>query len=207
MIPILSAVFWLLTYTFIIISGFVGGTYGMPGVALCANLSWEFIFGFLKPHKQPQRTVNRLWLLFDFVILYQFIKYGPSEFASLFSISTFYVLFSLALVLSFALIYFSVDEFDDHYGRYAAFSQNLLMSVLFVLMLLTRNSLAGQSIYIAIFKWLGTLLPCYYFYRKYPKSHVLNTLYVGIFIFDVLYIGLIAYYANMAGINPWLKFF
>lgn len=42
-----SGAFWTLTYVLMIRRGFVDRTYGMPLVALGANVSWEFIFSFL----------------------------------------------------------------------------------------------------------------------------------------------------------------
>jgi len=44
-----SGVLWTVTYLLIIRRGFLDHTYGMPLVALCANLSWEFIFSFVFP--------------------------------------------------------------------------------------------------------------------------------------------------------------
>jgi hypothetical protein len=41
-----SGTFWALAYVLIIRRGFLDETYGMPFVALCANVSWEFIFSF-----------------------------------------------------------------------------------------------------------------------------------------------------------------
>ncbi|MHC5853839.1 transmembrane-type terpene cyclase [Nostoc sp.] len=38
-----SGAFWILTYILLIQRGFKDQTYGMALVALCANLSWEFI--------------------------------------------------------------------------------------------------------------------------------------------------------------------
>ncbi len=56
---IASGVFWTLTYLLIIRRGFQDKTYGMPFFALCANISWEFIFSFVLPHTPPQRYRNR----------------------------------------------------------------------------------------------------------------------------------------------------
>jgi hypothetical protein len=78
-----SGVLWTITYLLIIRRGFLDRTYGMPLVALCANLSWEFIFSFLFPHGPLQRPVNVVWFSLDLIILYQLLRYGPREFARL----------------------------------------------------------------------------------------------------------------------------
>ncbi len=129
---LISGICWTLTYLLIIRLGFKEAVYGMPFVALCANLSWEFIFSFVHPQKKSQRYVNYVWLFFDLVIFYQFLKFGS---AHLQNISTVY--FYPTVIVTLVIAYFSVllisREFDDTYhGKYAAFGQNLLMSVLFV---------------------------------------------------------------------------
>src|SRR5918992_146865 len=74
-----SGVLWTLAYLLIIRRGFLEDTYGMPLVALCANLSWEFIFSFVHPHDLPQRAVNVVWFSFDLVILLQILLYGTGR--------------------------------------------------------------------------------------------------------------------------------
>ena len=55
---IIGGIFWSLTYILIIRRGFIEKTYGMPLIALCANISWEAIFSFLHPHSPPQLYIN-----------------------------------------------------------------------------------------------------------------------------------------------------
>lgn len=81
-------------------------------------------------------------------------------------------------------------------ARYSAFLQNLLMSVLFINMLVQRKSSEGQSMLIAVGKWLGTLAPTILFGLLgtggvKPSSLILA---LGIFcsIFDLIYIWLLA---------------
>ena len=53
-----------------------------------------------------------------------------------------------------------IREFGLSAGAgYSAFLQNLLMSVLFIDMLIKRGNREGQSLTIAVNKWLGTLAP------------------------------------------------
>jgi hypothetical protein len=42
---------------------------------------------------------------------------------------------------------------------YSAFLQNLLMSILFIAMLVQRKSGEGQTMLIAVSKWIGTVAP------------------------------------------------
>ena len=177
----------------------------MPLTALCANISWEFIFSFIHPHGPPQIYVNYVWLLFDGIIVFQAVKFGVRDFSKSVSVKLFYPYFALILLLTFCAVLFVTREFKDWDGKYAAFGQNLMMSVLFVTMLLKRNSVVGQSLYIALFKMIGTLLPSILFYRLFPKSVLLNFLYVAIFIFDLIYVVLLYGKLKDEGSNPWLS--
>jgi hypothetical protein len=185
-----SGAFWTFTYILMIRRGFLDTTYGMPLVALCANISWEFIFSFLYPHGPVQRPVNIVWFSVDLVILFQIVRYGPREFDDL-SKRAFYAMFGLALVTSFCTVLSVTYEFDDWDGAYSAFGQNLLMSVLFLAMLRARQSPRGQSVFIALSKMFGTGLASVAFYLYSPLSEgsvLLPFLYVTILAFDLLYV-------------------
>ncbi len=52
-----SGFFWTVVYILIIKLGFQEKTYGIPKTALCANLSWEFIFSFIHPHDVPRGAI------------------------------------------------------------------------------------------------------------------------------------------------------
>jgi hypothetical protein len=186
-----SGVLWTLAYLLIIRRGFLDRTYGMPLVALCANLSWEFIFSFVYPHDLPQRAVNVVWFSFDLVILLQLLLYGPREFADL-PRRAFYAVLALALAASFGAVLAVTLEFDDFDGAYSAFGQNLMMSVLFIAMLRSRGSLRGQSVGIALLKLGGTALASFAFYfhnPDYAGSVLLPFIYITTLIFDGVYAG------------------
>ena len=189
-----SGVLWTLTYLLIIRQGFLDRTYGMPLAALCANLSWEFIFSFVYPHDLPQRAVNVVWLTFDLVILLQLLVQGPHEFAGL-PRRAFYAMFALAFATSFGTVLAVTLEFGDFDGVYSAFGQNLMMSILFIAMLYSRRSLRGQSVWIALSKIAGTALASFAFYfydPDYGGSVLLPFLYVAILVYDGIYVGLTA---------------
>jgi hypothetical protein len=80
------------------------------------------------------------------------------------------------------------------------------MSVLFLRLLLTRNSSRGQSIYIALCKMIGTVFPSVLFYLYFPHSGLLHLLFVSIFIFDLTYFLLLYYKLREENIRPWSRF-
>jgi hypothetical protein len=101
MLQIGSGVFWTAVYVLIIRLGFRDKTYGMPIAALCANVSWEFIFAFLYPHAPPQNYINIVWFGFDLVIVFQTLRLGKVAFAPP---SLFYPAFILGFLVSFGAI-------------------------------------------------------------------------------------------------------
>ena len=70
----IGGIFWILAYVCIISKGFKDKTYGMPLIALCANISWEFIYSFVLPSSPPQLFINYLWFGLDCVIVFQFFN-------------------------------------------------------------------------------------------------------------------------------------
>jgi hypothetical protein len=66
----------------------------------------------------------------------------------------------LIFASSFAVQWLFIGEFGQMpAARYSAFLQNLLMSGLFIAMLVARRGIRGQTLTIAISKWIGTLAP------------------------------------------------
>ena len=196
--------FWLITYFLIIRRGFKEKTYGMPMVALCTNLCWEFIFTFIYPYDTIQVYLNGAWFFTDLVLLYQYFKFGRSEFKK-FPGDWFYPSFVISLVLNFVGIWVITYEFQDWYGNYTGFADNMLMSILFILMLIDRDSVKGQSLYIAIFKWLGTLVAFISVSSIFKFSLLLCFLYASVFVFDTIYITLLYQKTKQEGFNPFQR--
>ncbi|MBE3559230.1 MAG: hypothetical protein IMW89_08400 [Ktedonobacteraceae bacterium] len=185
-----SGIFWTITYILVIRRSFLDRTYGMPLVALCANLSWELIFAFIYPPLISQRIVNLVWLSLDVIVLFLTLRYGPREFPDL-SKPAFYTMFSIALLAAFALVLLISLEFHDRSGAYTAFGQNLMMSALFIAMLYRRHSTRGQSLAIGICKLIGTALASLAFYLhsvSFRHSVLLPFLYIAILVFDLFYV-------------------
>lgn len=205
---IIGGIFWSLTYILIIRRGFKDKTYGIPLAALCANISWEAIFSFIHPHSPPQLYINYIWFLLDVIIVLQFLKFGKTEFLK-FSNRQFYSAFLMALTTAYFLVLFITYEFNDFKGAYSAFGQNLMMSILFITMLLNRDDLRGQSIYIALFKMLGTGISSLAFYLYQPiaqGSFLFAFVFVSIFIYDLIYLGIIYQKYREYNIPIWTRF-
>lgn len=189
---ITGGILWTAAYILIIGKGYKDKSYGMPFVALAFNFSWELVFSFIFPTKPPQSYSNIVWFLFDCVIVYQFVKHGrskneygvPARWFSAVALITFILALLHTLTMSI--------EFHDYIGQYSAFTMNLTMSVLYVVLYFRRKSLVGQSLAIALLKMLGTACFSLMFFLRFPTSAFMDFLYLAILLFDVYYVVLIA---------------
>ncbi len=75
---------------------------------------------------------------------------------------------------------------------YSAFLQTLLMSGLFIAMFVSRRGLRGQSLTIAIAKWIGTLAATL-LYGVVEDSQFALVLGIMCFVFDLVYIRLVVW--------------
>ncbi len=177
------AILWTITYILIIFQGFKDRACGMPLPAICANITWEFLFAFVMPFHPLQMITSLVWFLLDCVILFQGVYFAKQQFPPRLLLPA---IFSL-LVISLLLHVGAVVEFHDLEGKYTAFGINLMMSVLFI-QLPFKQGLKGQSLYIAYYKMLGTLCASVLCYSLYPDSFLLTIMCVLVTIVDVVYI-------------------
>lgn len=204
-LTVISGVCWTIVYIEGIRIGFRDKSYAIPFYALALNFAWEALytfFGFRINGVTTQNIFNAVWLTFDIGILYTYFKFGQKYFrtdlkdpsAGGTDKTSFIVWSVLGLITAFALQYAFLREFGVAKGAgYSAFLQNLLMSVLFIAMLAGRGNREGQSLSIAINKWIGTLAPTILYgligEGGFPRGSFL-ILVAGILcsIFDLIYI-------------------
>ena len=209
-LTVISGLCWTVVYIDGIRVGFRDKSYAIPFYALALNFAWETlytIFGFRTNGVTVQNVFNAVWFTFDVGILYTYFKFGQKYFPRRLSAdpsadgadkSVVFIAWSvLGLVTALAVEYAFIEEFGVSVGAgYSAFLQNLLMSILFISMLVRRGSREGQTITIAINKWIGTLAPTILYgvlgEGGFPHGSYL-ILVAGIFcsVFDLIYLGLL----------------
>lgn len=194
---LLSGICWIIVYEECVRLGFKQKTYAMPLFALSLNLAWESIhsiYGFANGDFSVQTYVNAAWCLVDIVIMYTYFRYGKEEFDETYS-KGFIAWSILAIIMSFAVQWGFVLDFGRVSAmQYSAYIQNLIMSVLFIAMLKKRKSSRGQSMLLAVAKWIGTLAPLGIVCMNYGTSSFQPLIIIlGIFcsIYDLLYIYLL----------------
>ncbi|NNE28755.1 MAG: hypothetical protein HKN16_03925 [Saprospiraceae bacterium] len=160
-LPLISGLAWTVVYIECVRLGFRDKTYAMPFWALSLNLAWEGIFtvlGYQEVGMSLPVIVNATWLFLDLIVVYTFFKFGYKEFPGDLSKNAFYAWGLFGITVSFVLLLQFVREFGLIMGgSYAAFLQNMIMSILFLHMLAHRGNSKGQSLLIAILKMVGTL--------------------------------------------------
>lgn len=194
-LTLVSGICWCIVYEECIRLSIKHKTYAMPFWALAMNITWEGIYAIsdLRVSIGIQPIVNLVWFLLDIVILYFYLKYGKKELDSSKKTGEFYAWSILGIIAMFAVQMSFIAEFGltDHLSaQYSAFIQNLIMSIAFINMLRKRNSSNGQSILLAVAKWIGTLAPTI-------TMGILSTNYVVLVcgllcsVYDILYIVLL----------------
>ena len=193
----LSGLCWTIVYIDAIRLGFRDKTYAMPLWALALNFSWELInsvLGYREVGLSLQVFINMVWAIFDTFIVLTYFLFGYRYIKKYLSYEYFmywgFIVFSVAFVVQYAFIM----QFGLPHGRaYAAFLQNLLMSILFISMRVERQNNEGQSLTIAVGKCVGTFAPTILFGligagglgRPNPFLLIIGLLCFG---FDIIYI-------------------
>lgn len=195
-LTIISGLCWTAVYIEGIRVGLKDQSYAIPFYALALNLAWELLYTFygFRTSLSVQTIVNATWFLFDVGILYTYLKYGRKYFPRHLPMRAFIAWTLLILITALFVQYAFVREFGVRVGAgYSAFLQNLLMSVLFIIMFVRRGGNEGQSLSIATNKWIGTLAPTIQYGilgdGGFPNGSFL-ILTAGIFcsVFDLIYI-------------------
>jgi hypothetical protein len=192
-LTVVSGIAWTLVYIDAIRIGFRDRSYAIPAAALALNFAWEVIYAArsIATGISVQGIFNIAWALADIMIVYTFLRFGRSELPAWVTRNLFIGWALLLGVASFAVQLLFVVEFGwDPASRYAAFLQNLLMSGLFIAMFVARGGPRGQSMLIAVAKWIGTLAPTIVF-GWFGNSPLILGLGALCSIFDLTYIGLL----------------
>ncbi|MFF5532589.1 hypothetical protein ACFY71_08910 [Streptomyces cinerochromogenes] len=147
--------FWTVAYVLLIRAGLRERTFGMPVVAFATNISWEFMFVFVRPPSGVMHVVNIVWFCFDLAIGYTVVRHGRDEFPYL-PRPLYLPALAALLALAYPGMDFASEQFDEGGGAITAFGSNLAMSAMFLAMLAARRGTRGQSTGIALTKLLGT---------------------------------------------------
>ena len=126
-------------------------------------------------------------------VAWTFVRYGRRELPDLVSRPMFVIWAVLIFATAYAIQWLFIVEFGwGSAPKYAAFLQNLLMSGLFIAMFVARRGPRGQSILLAVAKWIGTLAPTILFGALAGSAFIFG---LGLLcsVLDLAYIGLLVW--------------
>ena len=186
-----SGICWSIVYIESIRIGFQQKTYAMPLFALGLNIVWEGYYAFtdifIRQSIGAQAIANACWFVLDCVIVYTYFKFGKSECRTeterRFFVPWSLLAFAACLVLQL-LFYYWFGNVEGE--KYAAYLQNVAMSLLYLSMLKERKSDKGQSMIIAVCKCIGTLTPT--IFGTIEGNWFITVTGIICFVYDVIYI-------------------
>jgi len=219
-----SGLAWTIVYAALVYRGIKDKSYGMPLIPLALNFAWEVVFSLIYPPKSTGVAgvvVNAIWMTCDIGIVTTYFLYSYKYFNKYYQISRsawavtslFAFIFSFGVMLTGGPFF---GQFKDYFfgeiwqgGIFIAYIQNLIISACMITMLWQRRSSEGQSLYIGVFKCIGTGLTVgvyYLFILHEGHAALMNIVVAATFILDVIYINLIYKQIKAEGKKPWLRF-
>lgn len=184
---------WMIIYICIIYVGIRDRSYGMPGVSIALNFAWECIYflhyvqyGFIW-----QTITYGMWAVLNAGIVATFLRFGLKELSSKLRQIDLVVLAVIAFVTACGIHLIFLELFPLLIAEYtSAVLINTVISLLFIVMFLHRRGPRGQSMVIAVSKFVANigLLTATGILPDQMFSIVVGIIYCTL---DVIYIGLL----------------
>lgn len=174
-----SGILWSVAYAFYVRQAFRDRSYGMPILALCANVTWEFIYGLVCPPSAAPTMIATTWMVIDLGLVYATLKFGVGEWHHLPLVARHLPAILSVGCLVFLMVHWSFARLFDDDDRlipcfWSAFACQALLSWLSLAQLISRGHTRGHSMTIWALRLTGThtataawLLRAYY----YPIEH------------------------------------
>lgn len=202
---------WTAVYILMVKRGVQDRSFGMPLAALAIDISWECYFTFFTGAPWSQRIPAMPWFVLNLGVLYTAYRYGREDFDWPILKRWFRTILTLMLLVAFWLVYSFIKAFDDSYGALTSMFAVIGYSTLLPVMLIRRNSIKGQSIYIALLILLGDAAG--YIPTMHAQAHLhtplpagfMHAVYSYALPVHVFYVWLVWWVARRDGINPWTR--
>jgi len=169
-------------------------------LAVCANISWEFLWSFFFYTNMGAlfEWGYRAWFILDVFIFYSVLRYGKIQFTdpSLKKYFTWIIGFTTASWI--AAIYTFTKQYADPIGAISAYLVNAHMSALYIILIIKFPKEKTLSVSTAWHKMLGTALTSVFCFWAFPKATFMLTMTVITFVLDITYIILVTYYRKPA---------
>ena len=177
----LQAIFWSLTYIFLIIHSLRYKNHGIPLTAMLANFAWETValFNSLQTKEfSVSLLIHLAWFTLDLVMVILFFVYETKILEN----TRKKVYFLSAYVICTVCFVFL---FDSGYMLQSSFVIDLTMAICFLLHVLLEYPNRNPLIYlVGLFKFLGDLMAWYY----YRDNAIVNRIGLIVFICNLIYL-------------------
>ena len=168
----------------------------IPFLAVCGNVTWEFLWGFVWHVEMLGETLQwfyRLGCLLDVFILACVFRYGAKQ-VSLPVLKRSFAPLVVASLLGWTAFYWTFKEqgYDLPLGSNSAYLVNVVMSILYIHLVLRVRDTESFSADIGWLKGAGTGMVTVFVFLAYPENRFVQTLGVATALLDGAYLVLLA---------------
>jgi len=167
----------------------------IPAIAVCGNVTWEFLWGFVWKVEMLDDTLQwfyRLGCVLDVFILVHLLQYGAKQ-MTLPVLRRWFrplVVGALACWLSFYWT-FRAQGYDLPLGSNSAYAVNVVMSVVYILLALRMRDASLLSPDIGWLKGVGTGMVTVFVFLAYPENRFVQALGVITGALDAAYMAVL----------------
>ena len=167
----------------------------IPFLAVCGNVTWEFLWGFVWKVEMMGSTLQwfyRLGCLLDVFLLACVFRWGAKQ-VMLPALRRVFPALVVAALAAWTAFYwtFKTQGYDLPLGSNSAYVVNVVMSLLYILLILQLKDVACFSMDIGLLKGLGTGMVTVFVFLKYPDNTFVQTMGVLTGILDAAYLGVL----------------
>ncbi|KAI1366911.1 hypothetical protein F5Y08DRAFT_300017 [Xylaria arbuscula] len=160
---------WTIAYVLYIVQARKDKSYGMPLVALCANMGWELAYSVFYPLSYIETASLLLWVLIDLGLVFATVKFGVKQWSLAVIIGVGCV---ASLVIHCGFIKMCASRVEASF--WSGFACQSLLGVLSVIQIVSRGHTNGHSRVIWLCRWAGSSLATIVFlwrHYNYPASY------------------------------------
>lgn len=197
-----AVVGWLTAYALAFFRGLKDKCVGVPALLVAVNFAWEFNLSIVLDQDETQRHINFSWALFNIFIITQVLRWGHKDYPEWTRKKFLWSLVAMFVWASFMVVVGTM-EIGDYPGTYTGTIINIPLSLAFITMLRNRGSSAGQSMYIALAKLIGSIGAGATVYAEFPGHNLFFVLFATVHILDIIYMVMLRKQILSEGQNPW----
>jgi hypothetical protein len=196
-----GAVSWIVCYADTIYCMIKKKTVNIPIAAVTLNFGWEMAacFFFVPNMGKVLVLAYWAWMLLDVVIFSSLFRYGHKQMQVPYFRERIKYFLIIGILLSFFSQLFYMLQYDLPMAPITGYIINIVMSMAFLYLLFVRG-FEGNSLVTAWSKFLGTFFVSIMFWNKYAQNNFLIVMYIGVAMFDIMYIALL-YKKNKGGLT------